>query len=77
VQTLQDVARMTGGRYFEAGNTEGLLEAYKHIDRLERAEIPSFQYRRYHEGYPWFGLAALLVLAAGQALELTVWRRLP
>ena len=29
------------------------------IDRLERSEIHSFQYRRYVEAFPWLGLASL------------------
>lgn len=74
---LQAVARLTGGRYFRAPDTQGLLAVCQEIDRLERQEIESFQYRRYREGYPWFGLAGLAALAAMLVLELTVWRRLP
>lgn len=77
IQSLQEVARMTNGKYFEAGNVGELLAACQEIDRLERADIETFRYRRYHEGYVWFGLAAFVVLMAVQALELTIWRRLP
>jgi hypothetical protein len=44
---------------------------------LERQPIESFQYRHYREGYPWFGLAAFLLLATVQTLEMTIWRRVP
>ena len=54
-----------------------LLEVCVEIDRLEKQEIVSFQYRRYHELYPWFGLAALALVLAWVTLEATVWRRLP
>jgi Ca-activated chloride channel family protein len=77
VKTLQEVARMTKGRYFRASDTKSLLEVCGQIDRLERREIVSFQYARYAEGYPWFGLAAFVLLIAVQFLELTFWRRLP
>jgi Ca-activated chloride channel family protein len=77
VQTLKEVARMTGGQYFEAGDTQGLLAACREIDRQERGEIESFHYRRYREGFVWFGLAGLMLLAAVQVLEMTLWRRLP
>jgi Ca-activated chloride channel family protein len=76
-KTLQEVAKITRGRYFEAHDTEKLVEACRDIDRLERQEITSFLYRRYHEGYVGFGLAALVLLAILQWLELTRWRRSP
>jgi Ca-activated chloride channel family protein len=77
VKTLQEVARMTKGQYFRASDTKMLLEVCGQIDRLERREIETFLYRRYAEGYPWFGLAGFVLLMAVQLLELTFWRRLP
>jgi Ca-activated chloride channel family protein len=77
VRVLQDVATITGGKYFPADDTAALLAACQEIDQLERREIQSFQYRRYHEGYPWFGLAALALLATATLLDMTIWRRLP
>jgi Ca-activated chloride channel family protein len=74
---LQEVARMTKGHYFQAGDTKALLEVCGQIDRLERREIESFQYRRYAEAYAWFGLAAFVLLLGVQIMELTVWRRMP
>ncbi len=76
-QALQDVARITTGRFFQAADTDGLLEVCKQIDRLERQEIESFQYRRYYEGYPWFGAASLLAWVLVFVLEATVWRKIP
>jgi Ca-activated chloride channel family protein len=77
VQTFREVARMTGGQYFEAGDTQALLAACREIDHQERGPIQSFHYRRFHEGFVWFGLAALIMLAAVQVMEMTLWRRLP
>ncbi len=77
VKTLQEVARMTKGRYFRASDTKTLLEVCGQIDRLERQPIVTFEYARYGEGYPWFGLAGFVLLMAVQFLELTFWRRLP
>lgn len=76
-QTLEEVARITNGQAFAASDTAGLLAACREIDRLESAPIESFYYRRYHEGYPWFGLASLLAFALALGLDLTFWRRLP
>jgi Ca-activated chloride channel family protein len=77
VQTLQDLARITNGQYFSARDTASLLHACRSIDAMERTQITSFQYRRYHEGYPYFALAAFALFAAAIGLELTVWRRSP
>ena len=63
VETLQDMAKITHGQYYRAGDTAGLLDAYRSIDRLERSGVESYQYRRYHEGYPWFAGAAFAVRA--------------
>lgn len=77
VETLEDMAKITHGQYYRANDTAGLLDACRTIDRLERSDVPGFQYRRYHEGYPWFAGAALLLFAAALALDFTFWRRLP
>ncbi len=77
VQTLRELAEVTGGRYFPASDTAGLLSACAAIDRLERTSIVSFQYRRYHEAYPWLALGAFVSFVLALALERTVWRRLP
>jgi Ca-activated chloride channel homolog len=77
VQTLKELAHLTGGRYFPAADTAGLLDACRAIDRLERTDIPSFHYRRYHEAYPWFALSSFALFTLALALDLTLWRRLP
>jgi Ca-activated chloride channel homolog len=77
VRTLRELAHIKRGRYFEARDTRRLLDACRSIDALERTDIQSFQYRRYHEGYPWFALASFLLFAAAIGLEQTLWRRIP
>src|SRR5262249_38897360 len=76
-QQLQTIAHITGGQYFQANDTEALLQAIRTIDGLERSEIQSFQYRRYYEGYPWFALAGVGLWLLVGVLDLTFWRRLP
>jgi Ca-activated chloride channel family protein len=77
VRTLQELAHMTGGQYFLARDTGGLLRACRAIDALERSDIRSFQYRRYHEGYPYLALTAFVLFSGAVALDRTLWRRLP
>jgi len=76
-RTLQSVAEASGGRYFKADNTAALLDVYRQIDRQERAPIESYQFRRYHEAYPWLALASFVFFAMVLALEMTLWRRIP
>jgi Ca-activated chloride channel family protein len=77
VETMNELATISGGRYFAARDSKGLLAAVAAIDRLEWTTIASFQYRRYHEGYPWFGLASFVCFVTALTLERTLWRRLP
>ncbi len=77
VRTLQQIAENTGGQYFRADNTDALLDVYQVIDRKERTPIDSYQYRRYHEGYPWLGLAAFVCFVSVLTLEMTLFRRVP
>jgi Ca-activated chloride channel family protein len=76
-RALQAVAQLTSAQAFRADDTRGLLAASQEIDRLERQEITSYQYRRYYEGYAWFGLASLVFLVVAQVLDRTVWQRIP
>src|SRR5262249_35064530 len=76
-QSLAAGGGMAGGRSFLAHDSAALTEAMTEIDRLERAPMESFQYRRYFEGFPTFALAALACFALILGLESTVWRRTP
>jgi Ca-activated chloride channel homolog len=74
---MQSLATMTEGAYFRAQDIDGLSKAYENIDRIEREQIRSFQYRRYYEGFHWFALAALVCGVTMILLESTWWRRTP
>jgi Ca-activated chloride channel family protein len=77
VEGLRAVAKITEGQYFRAHDSRTLLGVCREIDRLERQPIQSFQYRRYYEGYRWFGLASLILLLGHRVLEMTWWQRVP
>jgi Ca-activated chloride channel homolog len=76
-ETLQAVADLTGGRSFSATSGGELLAAYKEISTLEKSAVPSFQYRRYFEYYPWFAAAAVVFIMMAHLLERTRWRSVP
>lgn len=75
---MQDVAALTPqGKYFRADDAKTLLDVCQEIDALEREQTPSFEYRRYYQGFVWFGIASFASLWGILALEMTFWRRLP
>ncbi len=76
-KALRDAATLTGGRSFQADDTQALLEVCRQIDQLERTRIESFQYYRYFEAFPWAGLACLVLLVGLRTLESTRWLRVP
>jgi Ca-activated chloride channel homolog len=76
-ETLKAMAGMTGGTYFRANDPAALAEACRQIDVMEKDRIDSFQYRRHHEGFAWFGVAALACWCGVLALEATLWRKVP
>jgi Ca-activated chloride channel family protein len=64
---VQELAAVTGGRYFEARDAEALRGVYEAIDQLERTGFREPRFRRV-DVYPWFLAAALLLLVSGRAL---------
>ncbi len=77
VQSLTDVAQMTGGKYFEAADSDSLIEVSQEIDKIEDDKIESFVYRRYYEAYVWFALGSFVLFFNVILVEATFWRRVP
>ncbi|OGX08889.1 MAG: hypothetical protein A2Z88_10065 [Omnitrophica WOR_2 bacterium GWA2_47_8] len=74
---LKRIAQETGAEYFRATDTESLKEIYQQIDRLEKTKIEQFGYKEYKELFPYFFVAALLLLLAELVLTHTVLMRIP
>lgn len=74
---LQEIARMTGGRYFRALDEAGLEDIYEEIDQLEKTEIDITVFKRYEELYYPFLLAGLFLLLAEIVLRYTLFRAIP
>lgn len=73
---LQEVAGMTGGKYFEATSKEKLIEVYKEIDQIEKQKISVDITQRYDEHYFYFALVGLIFLLAEIILTNTLFRSL-
>jgi Ca-activated chloride channel family protein len=64
-EALQEIARITGGAYFRATDTEALEKVYQRIGELEKTEAESRTLFIPRPLYPWplaFALICLLIL---------------
>ncbi len=60
---MQEIARMTDGKYFRATNNEKLREIYREIDQLEKSKIDVTEFRKKKEEFlPWLIIAGVLLL---------------
>ena len=74
---LEQVASMTGGRYFRATSNHALEEVYAEIDRLEKSKIQVSDRTHKKEEFWMYGALALLLLAGELAVRRLVVRELP
>ncbi len=76
-EALEELASLTGGRYFRATDRESLERVYEEIDALETTEIEMTSFTRYGELFHLPLAAGLGLLLLEVALGRTVLRRLP
>ena len=76
-EMLQQVAEMTGGKYFRATNNKALEQVYSEIDKLERSKIEVTEHNKREERFRIFGLIALALIALEFALRSTIFRSIP
>ena len=75
--TLKEIARKTGGRYFRATNTEALKTIYQQIDEMEKTEVKVKEYMEYEELFHWFLIPGLLFLLVEIVLAHTRFMKIP
>lgn len=69
-ETLKQVAKTTGGRYFRASNLQSLQQIYHAINKMARVSQEKASIQPQHDYYPWFlgiGLGLLLSILAHQS----------
>jgi Ca-activated chloride channel family protein len=76
-QTLSDVARIGGGKYFRASDSERLAEIYNIIDREEKTEIKVKEFFHFRELYYYFLVPALFLLGLEVLLKSSLLRVIP
>ena len=75
--TLQQVADITGGRYYRAEDTEGLRAIYNEINQLEQSQIEVQVFNQHQELMIWLLLPALIILLLEAMMRNTMFRRVP
>jgi Ca-activated chloride channel homolog len=74
---LQQIANLTGGKYYRAKDEKMLAAVYQEIDQLEKTILDVEKFSKRKEEYFPFLFLAILLLAIDSLLGLTVIRTLP
>ena len=65
---LQEIANMTGGKYYRADNSQRFQAIYAEIDKLEKTEAEVKKFAHHDELFAWVDLARPGAAAAGGSL---------
>jgi Ca-activated chloride channel homolog len=71
---LQEVAKISGGKYFRATSKDKLEKIYSEIDQLEKSKIPENQTIMFDEYFRIWALLAMLFLVLEMVLTQTVFK---
>lgn len=74
---MRTIASLTGGEYYRAQDPKGLEEIYSTIDLLEKTEVTSSSYYRYHELFRNLLILALALLLLEIGLANTRFMKIP
>ena len=75
--SLQQIARITGGEYFRATDRESMEAIYRKIDALEKTPAKVKQYQEYTEHFPIFLVLGIVLLGIEILLGNTGLRTIP
>jgi len=76
-KSLQDIAGMTGGKYFRATDNSKLRHIYQEIDQLEKTKINVKEFSKKSEQFYLFSLLAFIFVALEVLLRNTYFRKIP
>jgi Ca-activated chloride channel family protein len=74
---LHKAARMTGGQFFQARDTEGLKKVYGLIDELEKKALLQKRFVTWREWFPWLAGAGLALFLTDILINDLLRRRIP
>jgi Ca-activated chloride channel homolog len=75
--TLKQISQSTDGKYFRATNNQKLRDIYKEIDKMEKSKIEVREYKKHHDEFFMYGLAALILLLIDLFVRNTILRSIP
>ena len=75
--TLKEIARITGGIFYRAKDSDTLSKVYAEINRLEKTEVKIKEYNEYQELFALAALPGLLLLLLEITLSQTLLRKVP
>lgn len=75
--TLQQIAKLTGGEHFRARDTQMFVNAFDSINRLEKSEAKHHIVRKEHDLFPWLVALAAALTTLGALVEITRRRPAP
>lgn len=73
---LQEIAKMTDGKYFRATNNEKLEQVYAEIDKLEKSRINVRQFKLREEKFAVPALIAFCLIILEMILRNTLFKNL-
>jgi len=76
-ETLKEIARITGGKYFRATDEKSLRNIYNEIDALEKTTIENTDYKEHKEIFQSFLLMAMLLIALEVVLSNSIFMKAP
>ena len=76
-ETMTQISKMTGGKYFRATNKEALESTYKEIDKLEKTIISEQSFTNKAEHFLPLALAAAVCLLLEFLLKRFVFKAIP
>jgi len=74
---LQDIASLTGGKYFRAADAEGMKQVMNEINAMEKTNFEQPRYIEYQEFAPMLAGISLLLLLLGVLCKNTFERSAP
>jgi len=75
--TLKEIAKMTGGKYYRADNADKFEAIYEEIDKLEKSDAEVKKFAQHTELFGYMIAIGLVLLTTEICLGQTVLRRLP
>lgn len=76
-ELLEEIASMTGGKYYRAVNDEALREIYAEINTLEKSKVQVTDYQTYEELFLMWVILGIALLCAEFIVDKVVLNRLP